>query len=121
MKIVTHSAIASILLAFATGCASTKGPRPSVHVPQGLVAVTEKQKALVTWVRGLKDAVSKQQVEGALGMPTQRAKDVWVYHLPESDIHGGYYITATLTFDREVLSTAELEYGHETTEPRAEP
>ena len=119
MKIVSYTAIASILLAFAMGCASAKGHGPSVHIPEGLVAVTERQKALVTWVRGLKAEVSKQKVESALGNPTERAKDVWVYHLPESDARGGYYVTATLTFDREMLSAAELAYGHETREPRA--
>jgi hypothetical protein len=74
MKIVTYSAIVSVLLALVTGCASSQGPRPSVYVPEGLVAVTEKQKALVTWVRSLKDGVSKQQVEGALGIPQSERK-----------------------------------------------
>src|SRR4051794_7863259 len=119
MKIVTYSAIAFILLAFATGCTSAKGPLPSVHIPEGLVVVTEKQKALVTWGRGLNAAVSKQQVERALGAPTDRAKDIWLYHLPESDTHGGYYVTATLSFDHQMLSVAKVAYGHETREPRS--
>jgi hypothetical protein len=108
MKIVTYSAIAFILLGFATGCAPAKGPRPSVHIPEGLVAVTEKQKALVTWVRGLNAAVSKQQVESVLGAPTDRAKDIWFYHLPESDTHGGYYVTATLSFDHRCCQLPKL-------------
>ncbi len=120
MKIVTYSAIVSMLLAIVTGCASAKGPRPSVHIPAGLVAVTEKQKALVAWVGGLEAGISKQRVETALGIPTERAKDVWFYRLPESDAHGGYYITATLRFDHERLSAADLGYGHETREPKPE-
>jgi len=120
MKNVTHSVAVSMLLVFAVGCTTAKQQRLSVDIPEGIVAVTDSQKALVVWVRGLKAGTNKEQVENALGIPTARAKDVWFYRLPESSVYGGYWVTATLTFDGEDLSAAKVGGGHETRAQRVD-
>ena len=114
---MNYGVIVLVIAALAEGCMTGQPRHFSRDVPEGVVAVTDKQKALVAWVRNLQAGVNKNQVRKALGAATEETKDVWFYSVPESTVSGGYYVTATFTFDRNIMSAAKVRYGHEEKAP----
>jgi len=89
----------------------------TVEIPQGLVAVTDAQKQLITSLKTLARNMSPQEAKRKLGSPTEETPDTLFYHVVEDEREGGYSVTATLTFENGELTSAAVEHGHESRSP----
>jgi hypothetical protein len=97
---------------------SDKSEPLNVQVPEGLVAATKQQTNLVKNLKSLKKGMSMAEVKKVLGNPTKESADNLYYHLSESKIKGGYYVTATLRFEKSGLFEGKVGFGHETRSKR---
>ena len=89
-----------------------------VEVPVGLVTVTDRQSRLVAGLKDLSEGMSQPEVKARLGEPSEERPETLFYNCVEDRHQGGHYVTATLSFGRDGLASAKVDYGHVTLEPR---
>lgn len=92
----------------------------NIHIPQGIRNVTDEQKQLIENIKSLYRGMSIPDVKKHLGSPEKESSDFLFYNLVESQLFGGFYVTAHLTFDKKGLSDVEIGYGHISLEPVSE-
>lgn len=118
MRPAAHT-LASLLLSLAViSCVPEREPI-TVKIPAGFMAVTKAQQELVAGVKTLSRGMSQAEVIARLGPPATQETDLLFYDVVEH-AEGGYYVTATLAFDKGGLSAAELGLGHVSMTPRRE-
>jgi len=92
----------------------------NVQIPAGLVTATVAQKEFIAKVQTLSRGMPLQAAKRHLGVPPQERSGSLFYHLIEDRLEGGYYVTATLTFDDSGLADVKVGFGHESRSPRIE-
>ena len=103
-----------ICLCFGMSSCCTRPEPLNVHIPAGLVTVTDAQAELIANVKTLSRCMSLHDAKRHLGPPSGEMTDSLHYHLTEDRAEGGYYVTATLSFSDGHLSDAKVAFGHET-------
>jgi len=117
-----HVAVACLLSRFCISLTSCQQPSEPIDVlvPQGFSTVTATQTKFAGKVETLTRGMTRQEVLQTLGSPADQTSDLFFYELVEGH-EGGYYVTATLSFDEHGLTGAELGFGHVSLEPRVDP
>ena len=110
MKTKRQGAAVIVLCLCMVSCRTPAEPVPII-TPEGFIAVTTPQKALVAGIHRLVLGMSVTEVKTQLGNPAEERPGLLFYNLEEGEF-GGYYVTARLFFDADRLSRAELGFGH---------
>lgn len=100
----------ALLCSCAVSCRTSATPLP-ISTPQGFIAVTAQQKALVAGLHRLTLGMTAAEVRTQLGNAAEEKPGLFFYHLAE-DASGGHYVTARLLFGQDKLTKVELGFGH---------
>jgi hypothetical protein len=120
MKKIAISLLSVCICIVPFSCNSAKPEPLEVRVPDGLVTATNQQEDFIEKVKTLTRGMSVSEVKQRLGNPMEESPNHLFYHLAESRVEGGHYVTATLKFGKNGLAEAELGFGHMTRSRRIE-